>query len=40
MLKVEAISSPETSVTFKGLHGVIAQKIELFVTTAVSRHFS
>jgi hypothetical protein len=34
-LKMEATCFSETSVDFQGLHGVIFQKIELFITTAV-----
>jgi hypothetical protein len=34
-LKMKATSSSETWVDFNGLHGVISQKIELFITTAV-----
>jgi hypothetical protein len=35
-LKMEVTCSSETSVsTFSGLHGIISQKIELFITTAV-----
>jgi hypothetical protein len=34
-LKMEAICSSETSVDVNGLHGVISQKIVLFITTAV-----
>jgi hypothetical protein len=33
-LKMEAICSSETSVD-NGIHGVISQKMELFITTAV-----
>jgi hypothetical protein len=33
-LKIEAIYPSETSVDFNGLHGVISQKIEPFMTTA------
>jgi hypothetical protein len=32
---MEAICSSETSVDFNGLHGVISQKIELLITTAL-----
>jgi hypothetical protein len=32
---MEAIFTSETSVAFNGLHGVIFQKIELFIITAV-----
>jgi hypothetical protein len=32
---IEKIYSPKRLSTFNGLHGVISQKIELFITTAV-----
>jgi hypothetical protein len=34
-MKLEAALSSETSVVFTGLHGVISQKIEIFVVTAL-----
>jgi hypothetical protein len=34
-LNMEATCSSETSVDFHGLHGVISQKMELFITTAM-----
>jgi hypothetical protein len=34
-LKMEAICFSETSWTLNGLHGVISQKMVLFITTAV-----
>jgi hypothetical protein len=34
-MKMEPICSSESSVDFNGLHGVISQKIELFITTAL-----
>jgi hypothetical protein len=34
-LKMEAICSPKRRLTFNGQHGVISQKIVLFITTAV-----
>jgi hypothetical protein len=34
-LKVKATCSPETSLTFNGLHGVMSQKTHLFIITAV-----
>jgi hypothetical protein len=34
-LKIEAICSFETLVTFSGLHGFIFEKLELFITTGV-----
>jgi hypothetical protein len=34
-LKMEATCFSEIRFTFNGLHGVISQKIELFITTAV-----
>jgi hypothetical protein len=35
-MKMEAACSTETSPNFQQLHGVISQKIEFFITTAVS----
>jgi hypothetical protein len=35
ILKMEATCSPEMSVDFSGLHGVISQEIVFFITTAV-----
>jgi hypothetical protein len=34
-LQMEKIPSPKSQLTFNGLHGVISQKIELFIGTAV-----
>jgi hypothetical protein len=34
-MPVQAVCSSETSVDFNGLHGVISQKLELFITAAV-----
>jgi hypothetical protein len=34
-LKVEAICSFETSVDFNGIHGLISQKIELFLSVEI-----
>jgi hypothetical protein len=34
-LKMEAIYSFEISVVFNGLHGIVTQKLGLFLTTAV-----
>jgi hypothetical protein len=36
ILKMEVTSSSETSVDFQGIHGIISQKIDLFITTAVT----
>jgi hypothetical protein len=34
-LKMETMCSPQTSVDFNGLHGILSQKIDLSITTTV-----